>query len=124
MQGLPGARAYGLHVLEQSATAPLGKEATAPLGKEESLMGLNVVTVCHRHEKAVYSMRGEEHVDLQRLMRTEHRQCMKEGQVRVYCDADIDHGQYEDFWPYEERPAATGISDPRWTNERRPNTDA
>lgn len=58
-------------------------------------------------------MRGEEPLDLQRLMRTEHRECMKVGSVKLICDADTDIGDqnsdYTEFWPYEERPKITGV---------------
>ena len=75
-------------------------------------MGINLVWVCHDHKRYHYSMRGEEGVDFQALIRTpsEHApecpaQCFRTGRMRVYLDSHFDYTQYEPWWSYEDRPA-------------------
>ena len=78
-------------------------------------MGLNVVTVCKRHKVYNYSMRTEEFVDFQAIMRSHHRECMEHGQVFIICDADTDitneSSEYSEMWDYEARPEIIGISE-------------
>lgn len=75
-------------------------------------MGINLLWVCHEHRKYHYSMRGQEGIDFQAMIRTpeEHRgcpaQCFRQGNIRVYLDSHFDPTGYEEWWPvWEERPA-------------------
>lgn len=76
-------------------------------------MGLNVVTTCLRHKQYNYSMRGEEHLDFQVLMRSIHKECMRAQHVVVESDSHtivmMEESGYTKMWPYEDRPAATSI---------------
>lgn len=75
-------------------------------------MGINLVWVCKTHRRAHYSMRGEEGVDFQALIRECDindcpSRCFTMGRITVYGDGDIDHEEYAQIWPdYEKRPAA------------------
>lgn len=75
-------------------------------------MGLNFVLVCEKHKMYNYSMRGEEFVDTQVIMRL-HGKCMKEGMVRAECDthslAPQSDSGYTEMWPYETRPYVVSI---------------
>lgn len=76
-------------------------------------MGINLLWVCHDHKKYHYSMRGQEGVDFQALIRTPEEygtgcpsQCFRTGRIRVYLDSHFDPTGYEEWWPvWEERPA-------------------
>jgi len=74
-------------------------------------MGVNLVWVCHDHKRFHYSMRSEEGIDFQALVRTRNEagcpsECFKRGRIRVYLDSNFDTTDFNEWWPvWEERPA-------------------
>lgn len=74
-------------------------------------MGYNLVWECTRCNEYAYSMRGEENVDFQFIVR-QHRKCFELGKVIVHCDADTTLGSSINptppMWEHEERPKISG----------------
>ena len=75
-------------------------------------MGYNLVWECKRHKQYAYSIRGEEGVDFQKIVR-EHRECFKSGDILVHCDADTDLASESNptpsMWEHEQRPKVVGF---------------
>ena len=79
-------------------------------------MGINLIWVCRYHRKYHYSMRGEEGIDFQALIRTPSETgaecpaaCFRAGRISVHRDADFDTTELTEWWPvWEERPAERG----------------
>lgn len=78
-------------------------------------MGINLVWVCMQHGRYHTSMRGEEGIDFQALVRSRLSEgegcpsrCFRDGRIRVFRDADFDpdKGGFREWWPvWEDRPA-------------------
>lgn len=76
-------------------------------------MGLNLVTICQVHRQYNYSMRGEEFLDFQVIMRSKHSNCMQRGLVIVvpdnYTSVQNEDSGYTEMWDYDDRPKVEGI---------------
>lgn len=73
-------------------------------------MGLNLVWICDKHKKYHTSMRGEEGVDFQALVRnSECKECFRIGSIKVQVDSHTlveSNSSYTEYWPdWEQRPA-------------------
>lgn len=68
-------------------------------------MGINLTWVCDTHKLQHTSMRGEESIDFQDLVRI-HPDCFKDGKMTVYHDGFWYNNEYQEFYPrWDQRPA-------------------
>lgn len=73
-------------------------------------MGYNLTFVCHEHKKYHTSMRGEEGIDFQAMMREKEcpGPCFKQGKIVVYDDQHEPPEvmrEYAEVWPnWDIRP--------------------
>lgn len=70
-------------------------------------MGYNLTFVCTEHKRQHTSLRGQEGIDFQTLMREGHAHCFRDGKIIAYVDSHApSEADYPDMYPvWESRPA-------------------